>query len=355
MTHATGVPVTLTIGLDLGDRKTHLCALDEQRTVVLRKEITTTRESFVRAFADKPRSKLVIEAGPQSLWISVLLRELGHDVLVVNPRRVKLISQGGRKTDRRDAEMLARLAMGMPELLGETRHRTIPGQADLSMMRARDLLVRSRTHMVSHVRGILKAFGIRLPAWSASSFAKKAEAAIPAILQPALMPVLAVLTELEVRIRDFDRSIEQMVTERHPEAARLRQVGGVGPLTAAAFVLTIGDPSRFRRSRDVGAWVGLCPRKQESGNQDPQLSIAKTGDGFLRRLLVNASHYILGPFGRDCELRRFGLRICERGGGKSKKRAVVAVARKLAVLLHRLLVSGADYKPLRIDQQVATA
>src|SRR5262245_53012847 len=171
-----------------------------------RRELTTTRDSLVREFGGLPRSRLVMEAGPQSLWISVLLRELGHDVLVVNPRRVKLISQGGGKTDRRDAEMLARLAMGMPELLGETHQRTLVGQADVSVMRARDLLVRTRTHLLAHVRGILKAFGIRLPSWSASCFGKRAEKEIPASLQPALAPVLAVLAELEVRIRQFDRS-----------------------------------------------------------------------------------------------------------------------------------------------------
>ncbi len=347
MTQTTTSPMTLTIGLDLGDRKTHLCALDERRAVVVRKVFTTTRKSFEREFGGLAKSRVVLEAGPQSLWISVLLRELGHDVLVVNPRRVKLISQGGRKTDRRDAEMLARLALGMPELLGETHHRTLAGQAELSVMRARDLLVRTRTHTVAHVRGILKAFGIRLPAWSTSCFAKRADEEIPTDLRPALAPVLAVLAELQVQIRAFDRTIEQMLTERHPEAERLRQVTGVGPITAAAFVLTIGDPARFRRSRDVGAWVGLCPRKKESGDRDPQLSITKTGDRFLRRLLVGAAHYILGPFGPDCDLRRFGLRICERGGGNSKRRASVAVARKLAVLLHRLLVSGDSYEPLR--------
>lgn len=355
MTQPTTSPVTLTIGLDLGDRKTHLCALDERRTVVRRKEFTTTRDSLVREFGGQPRSRLVMEAGPQSLWISVLLRDLGHDVLVVNPRKVMLISRGGRKTDRRDAEMLARLALGMPELLGEAHHRTLAGQADLSVMRARDLLVRTRTHLVAHVRGILKAFGIRLPAWSASCFGQRAGKEIPADLQPALAPVLAVLAELEVRIRGFDHTIEQMISTRHPQAARLRQVVGVGPITAAAFVLTIGDPARFRRSRDVGPWAGLCPKKQESGDADPQLGIAKTGNGFLRRLLVNASHYILGPFGKDCDLRRFGLRLCEHGGGKAKRRAVVAVARKLAVLLHRLLVSGAVYEPLRNQKQQAIA
>ena len=197
------------------------------------------------------------EAGPCGFELQRALtaHQIPCDVIApaLIPRR-----PGDRiKTDRRDAEMLARLALGMPELLGETRHRTLAGQAELSMMRARDLLVRTRTHMVAHVRGILKAFGIRLPAWSASCFGKRTAREIPVDLQPALAPVLAVLAQLEVRIREFDRTIEQMITERHPEAARLRQVVGVGPITAAAFVLTIGDPTRFRRSRDVGGFPEL--------------------------------------------------------------------------------------------------
>lgn len=355
MTQTTANPVLSTIGLDLGDRTVHLCALDSERQVVVRKKLLTTKEALQVEFGALPRTKVVLEAGPQSLWISVLLRELGHDVLVVDPRRVKLISQGGRKTDRRDAETLARLAAGMPELLGEARHRTLAGQAELSVMRSRDLLVRTRTKWITHVRGILKAFGVRLPAWSAGCFHSKAATVIPETVRPALTPILEILAELQRRIAGYDATIAHLVAERHPEAERLRQVTGVGPITSAAFVLTVGDPTRFRRSRDVGSWVGLCPKKQESGDRDPQLSIAKTGDGFLRRLLVSAAHYILGPFGRDCDLRRFGLRLCERGGGNAKKRAVVAVARKLAVLLHRLWVSGATYEPLRNNKAAATA
>jgi transposase len=355
VTQTTVNPVLSTIGLDLGDRTLHLCALDGQRQVVVRKKLPTTQEGLRREFGALIRAKVVLEAGPQSLWISTLLRELGHDVLVVDPRRVKLISQGGRKTDRRDAETLARLAAGMPELLGEARHRTLAGQAKLSVLRSRDLLVRTRTKWISHVRGILKAFGIRLPACSAECFAIRAAGSIPEALRPALRPILEILGDLERRIRAFDRTIAKLVAERHPEVERLRQVGGVGPVTSAAFVLTIGDATRFRRSRDVGSWVGLCPRKQESGDCDPQLSIAKTGDRFLRRLLVTAANYILGPFGRDCDLRRFGLRLCERGGRNAKKRAVVAVARKLSVLLHRLWISGARYEPLKNSNKAATA
>jgi transposase len=212
-----------------------------------------------------------------------------------------------------------------------------------------------RTKLVCHVRGILKSFGIKLASSSAASFHRRAIEQIPANLQPALHPVLAALGDLERRIGELDDALQLAATARHPEVKVLRQVPGVGPVVAMAFALTVGDPQRFRRSRDVGAWVGLTPDKRSSGDSDPQLSIHRRGDGYLRRLLVVASHYILGPFGKDSDLRRYGLRLCERGGGNGKKRAVCAVARKLAVLLHRLWVSGAPYEPLRNSNKVEVA
>jgi transposase len=355
VTHATAVAPMLTTGLDLGDRSTHRCTLDGERRVVARGRFTTTRESLQREFGGIARQRIVIEAGSQSLWISHLLRELGHEVMVVDPRRVQKLVEGNRKTDRRDAESLARLAIGVPELLGDAHHRSFETQADLSVMRSRDVLVRVRTKLVCHVRGILKSFGIKLPRTKAEGFHRRAGGEIPALLQPALQPVLAVLADLERRIDELDAALQVAATARHPEVSLLRQVAGVGPVVAMAFALTVGDPKRFKRSRDVGAWVGLIPGKRASGDCDPQLRIHKRGDGYLRRLLVVAAQYILGPFGKDSDLRRYGLRLCELGGKNGKKRAVCAVARKLAVLLHRLWVSGGVYEPLRNSKEAEVA
>jgi transposase len=235
----------------------------------------------------------------------------------------------------------------MPELLGDVHHRSLDDQADVAVLRARDLCVRMRTKCVQHVRGTLKAFGLRARSCSAKTFHQAAREAVPQDLEPALGPILDQLAELELRIRHFDRQIEQVAHLRYPEAARLRQVCGVGALTSLAFVLTVDDPTRFEKSRTVGSWVGLCPRVLASGDQDPQLSISKTGSSYLRRLLVQSAQYVLGPFGKDSDLRRYGLRLCERGGKAARRRAVVAVARRLAVLLHRLWVSGVPYDALR--------
>lgn len=355
MTNTTAAAPMLTTGMDLGDRTTHRCTLGADRQVTVRDRFPTTRDSLHRLFGGIARQRVVIEAGSQSLWVSHMLTELGHEVMVVDPRRVQKLVSGNRKTDRRDAESLARLAMGVPELMGAAHHRSLQVQADLSMLRSRDILVRMRTKLVCHVRGILKSFGVKLPSTSAEGFHRRVSGEIPADLQPALEPVLAALGDLEQRIDALDVALLVAAKTRHPEVKAIRQVQGVGPVVAMAFVLTVGDPGRFRRSRDVGPWVGLTPHKRASGDSDPQLSIHKRGDGYLRRMLVIAAHYILGPFGKDSDLRRYGLRLCERGGGNSKKRAVCAVARKLAVLLHRLWVSGANYEPLRNSKRAEVA
>ena len=342
------------LGLDVGDSYTHFCALDEARQVLERGRFRTTPEALRQTLGARPATRVVLEAGSQSPWMSAALRELGHQVLVADPRRVELIAKGHRKTDRRDAEVLARLATGMPELLGEVHHRSSQEQAALALLRSRDLLVRMRTKCVQHVRGTCKAFGLRLRSCSAASFHRAVVETLPEELRPALEPILMTLKGLQGQIRELEERLAALAKDRYPAALMLQAVNGVGPITSMAFTLTVADPKRFRRSRDVGSWVGLCPRVRASGDLDPELSISKTGDGYLRRLLVQSAQYILGPFARDSDLRRFGLRLAERGGKRAKRRAVVAVARKLAVLLHRLWVGGEIYEPLRNARQRET-
>jgi transposase len=194
---------------------------------------------------------------------------------------------------------------------------------------------------------MVKSLGHRLPAASTRYFATKARAAVPAELQPALFPLLDIVENLSVQIKAMDRQIEETAKERYPQTSRLREVTGVGALTSLAFVLTVADPTRFRRSREVGPYLGLVPKQDQSGSLDKQLHITKAGDSYLRRLLAGSAQYILGPFGPTCGLRSFGQRLAARGGKNAKRRAVVAVARKLAVLLHKLWVSEAAYDPTR--------
>jgi transposase len=265
---------------------------------------------------------------------------------VANARKLRLIYANKRKTDEIDAENLARLARLDPKLLYPLKHRGEDSQAHMALIRSRQALVSTRTQLVNHVRGAVKSFGGRLPKCPARSFHKKAAEHIPEALWPALGPILEQIGSLTQRIRDYERRLETICQERYPETELLRQVEGIGPLTALTFVLTLEDPYRFEKSRCVGAYLGLVPASDQSGDRDPQKRITKEGDEMLRRLLVGSAHYITGPFGSDSDLRRHGEKIASRGGKNAKKRAAVAVARKLAVLLHRLWVSGEVYDPL---------
>jgi transposase len=304
-------------------------------------------EALKNRFSKMPRARIALEAGTHSAWVSRLLEECGHEVLVANPRKLRLIYENDQKDDDVDAEYLARVARLDPKLLSPIQHRSAQAQQDLEVLRARDELVQARTKLINHVRGAVKSMGKRVPKVSAEAFGSQAPAALPEELRAALGPLIVAIRSLTEQIRQHDQWIENVAEERYPQSARLRQVKGVGPLTSVAYMLTVGDPRRFSHGRDVGAYLGLCPRRAKSGQSDPQLRISKAGDTFLRRLLVGSAHYILGPFGPDTDLRRFGKELAERGGKNAKKRAIVAVARKLSVLLHHLWLTGDTYEPLR--------
>jgi transposase len=337
----------VTIGVDLGDRFSHVAVLDSEGEVVEEARIPTTEPAMRRWFGRIGLARVALEVGTHSRWVDRALRDLGHEVIVANAREVRLIYGGDHKTDRLDAEALARLARLDPALLHGIEHRSEDAHQDLAVIRAREVLVRTRTRLITHVRGAVKSAGSRVPRSSAASFHHKAMEAIPEGLQPALQPLLDQLEQITRQIRDYDRQIATLSAERYPETRLLTQVPGVGPITALAFVLTLENPNRFKRSRAVGTYLGLCPRTDQSGDKDPQCRITKAGNPMLRRLLVQAAHYQLGPFGPDTDLRRWGLARAERGGRIAKRKAVIAVARKLAVLLHRLWVTAEVYEPLR--------
>jgi len=267
-------------------------------------------------------------------------------VVVANARRVRLIYESDRKNDRLDARMLARLGRVDASLLAPVRHRSAEAQADLAVIRSRDTLVAARTQLINAARGLVKAMGGRLPKSTTGAFASKTASAIPQPLRAALAPLVKSIRALSEQIRRCDRQIEELSEKKYPETKVLRQVQGVGTLTALSYVLTLEDPGHFSKSRAVGCYLGLRPRQNQSGESTPQLGISKSGNGYLRRLLVQCAQYILGPFGSDTNLRRWGLQLASRGGKNSKKRAVVAVARKLAVLLHHLWSTGDVYQPL---------
>lgn len=336
------------VGLDLGDKFSYACVLDTDTGEVLKEKRIATRASCLETFfAGQPAMLIAIETGTHSPWISRLLESCGHEVLVANARKVRLVYGGDRKSDKLDAQKLARLARFDPKLLSPIQHRSQDAQAHLALIRSRDALVSSRVGLINHIRGSVKAFGARLPVCSTRTFARKARAVIPEALLAALEPVLVIVEGLSEQILAMEKRIKVLGREAYPETNVLRQVTGVGAITSLTFILTLEDPSRFKKSRDVGAFLGLTPGQKQSGDRDVKLRISKRGDEGLRRLLVQSAHFLLGPFGSDCDLRRHGEKIAAGGGGYAKQRAIVAVARKLAVLLHKLWLTQEIYEPLR--------
>lgn len=346
---------TSAIGLDVGDRFTYLCAVDERGEVVHELRLVTTPQDLSVYFRGKPRCLVLLESGTHSPWISRLLEGLGQEVIVAHARRLRVIAESDQKTDRIDAQMLAELGRTRSKLLKCVKHRSEQAQADLTQLRSRELLIRMRTKLVNHLRGTLKSFGVQAPRCDASCFHRRVRTVIPPMLMDALKPVVDLASFVETEIRAMDRKLAQVATQRYPVTKFLREVDGVGPVTSLAFALTIEDPKRFPRSRAVGAYCGLTPKRRDSGDTRSQLGITKAGSRVLRACLVQCAQRILSKRGGDCDLRRFGLKICQRGGGNAKKRAVIAVARKLAVLLHRIWVTGEVYDPLRHAKRIATA
>jgi len=334
-----------TLGLDLGDQRHFVCVLNATGQVIREGFLTNTRPALLKLLEDFPAATVAMEAGTHSPWISRFLSEHGARVIVANPRKLHAISRHERKCDRRDAQMLARLARVDAALLHPIEHGSAQAQHDWLGLKLRDALVRSRVSLINAVRFTLKSLGYAVRNPSSESFHKRVVAEIPAGCRAVIEPMLTVLEKITAEIKALEKQLVARSRAEYPVTQRLQQISGVGPLTALAFVLKIGDPQRFGRSRDVGAYLGLCPRRDQSGGTDKQLRISKCGDGLLRRLLVSAAHYILGPFGPACALRQYGERLRGNGSAREKKRAVVAVARKLAVLLLSLWKQGTDYEP----------
>lgn len=344
----TSAPVVIgqfTLGLDLGDRRHQVCVLDPTGQIVREGTVSNTRPALARLLQEYPQATVALEAGTHSPWISRFLQEQGARVIVANPRKLHAISRHERKCDQRDAQMLARLARVDPALLHPIEHGPAQAQHDLLGLKLRDALVRTRVNLINAVRFTLKSLGYPVRNPSSEAFHKRVWAEVPVECQPVIEPLLRVLAQVSEEIKAMERTLIHRSRQAYPATQRLQQVAGVGPLTALCFVLKLGNPGRFGRNRDVGAYLGLCPRRDQSGGTDKQLRISKCGDGLLRRLLVSSAHYILGPFGPPCALRAHGLHLARTGSARDKKRAVVAVARKLAVLLLALWKTDADYEP----------
>jgi transposase len=321
--------------------------LDPQGEIIEEISVANDRDALRRLAAKYPGARAIIEVGTQSPWISRFLTGLGMEVLVANARKLRAIYQSDHKSDRKDACMLARVGRFDPKLLHPITHRCEAAQRDLLHVKLRDTLVRQRVAVILSVRFTLKSLGHRLPSPNPTCFAKRARSLLDPVLLNLVEPLLKVLDTLTAQISEMEGRIGELCVRDYPETLRLQAIHGVGPITALTFVLTVDDPGRFAKPRDIGPWLGLTPKRDQSGKLDKELPVSKAGDKYLRRLLVGCAQYMLGPFGTDCDLRRKGLELAGRGGHGSKKKAVVAIARKLAVVMQALLQQQGDYHPRR--------
>lgn len=342
----TTVTANVTLGLDLGDRRHSYCVLDTGGEILAEEQLVNTRECLEALSRRFPKATIAMETGTHSPWISRLFEARGHKVHVANARKVRAISQSQTKSDREDARMLARLARVDPKLLSPVKHRSEACQRALVQLKSRDALVRTRVNLTNSIRFLLKSLGLEVPrSVKADAYVRK--------LRPLLDPATAALVEpllqsvdfISSQIKTLDKQLEEIARTRYPDTERLQQLPGVGPLTALCFVLTLESPERFAHARDVGPYLGLVPRRDQSGLSDKQLPITKAGNTQLRCLLVNCAHHILGPFGQPTHLRETGLRLAGRQGASAKKRAVIATARKVAVTMMALWKTKTDYQP----------
>ncbi len=340
------------IGIDLGDKRSHICVLDAAGACVETGTVVTTPGGFKERFRRIDACRIAIEAGGQSAWIDELLTELGHEVVVANPRRLRMIYENDSKSDEVDAEQLARVARLDPSLLHGIEHRKHSTRVDLGKARSRDMLIATRTTLINHVRGQMKSFGAKLGTRGAAYFHEWARKQVPEELKVALEPILDLLGDVDKQIKVIDTELERLAAEVYPVTQVLRQVDRVGLHTALRFVLTVEDPFRIKKSRDVAAYFGLVSRRNQSGVRDPEMRITKAGDRDMRRLLVQCAQQMLSAKGKESDLRTWGLGLATRGAKAVKKKAVIATARKLAVLLHVLCrnlsgMAGQVYEPLK--------
>ena len=273
----------LTIGIDLGDRWSFYCVLDEAGTIILEQKVATTPEAVKQTFEKIPESLIALETGTHSPWLSRLLTELGHEVIVAHAQKVELITKSNRKDDRHDAQTLARLARFDRKLLGPVRHRSAKAQIHMTVIRARAELVSARTALVNAARGLVKSFGERLPKWGTYQVNEKLAEGVSAELRDVLAPLLREVESLNERIQEYDERMEKIAKEEYPEVSLLQQVKGVGTQISLTYVLTIEDPYRFLKSREVGCFLGLRPGRRNSGKVNHRRKSARKETGICER------------------------------------------------------------------------
>jgi len=336
--------VEVYVGLDVSDKSTHLCVVDPTGAVVWSGACATDPEVIARTLKARAAglARVILETGPLSSFLYHGLIERGVPVICVCARHAKgVLSARVNKSDVHDAEGLAQMAR--TGWFKPVRIKAEATHMDRARLKIREQLIAARQAIAGQLRGLLKLFGLRLGQVSTPGkrgerlrllFAQRPE------LEPIMAPLIESLQALEVQIALSTRQLAAQAAA-DPVTRRLMTAPGVGPITALVFKSSIEDPERFSRGQDAGAFAGLAPRRNQSGERDDKGRISRAGDPMLRRALYEAANVLLGRVKRACALRDWGLRLAQT---KGTKRARVAVARKLAVLLHRLWLSQTDFR-----------
>lgn len=328
------------IGIDLHDEYSQICVMTLQREIVMEARIPTTRGAYRSFFAARTPSVVVMEAGPHATWVRELLRELGHEVVVCHPRRVRLIAESRNKNDQVDAELITRLSLSDLDLLRPIQQRTTETLADRSLIRARATLVDTQTRLKTTLRGLVKPFGVRLGGGNSRMLEDLAGAALPPQVRLSTDCLLATLATVAAQLRELDDQIDQL-NAKYEVTENFRTIPGVGPLVAITYTLAINNPDQFKRG-DIGPFVGLTPANRSSaGKKLPPSDRGRPGDRYLRDLLVQSAWSLMNSRS-ESDLAKWGRSLKERIGGK---KAAVAVARKIAELMHHLWICNERFVP----------
>jgi len=327
------------IGIDLHLKQSFICILNEKGEKVEELILPSKKKLLETYFSDIETSTICIEAGSHSPWVDRLLTELGHIVYVGQPRKIRLIAESTLKNDRLDAEVLARLVRADPKLISPIQHRSEETQILRSTLRVRSVILQSRSRAINCVRGLLRTFGISFPVGYPEAFPRRVrEKELPDSLKEMVAPLLETIEYLSQKVAILDKKIENTVVT-DPITKSFQEIPGIGPIIAFAFVTCIDNPDRFGKSRSVGAFLGLRPRLRESGGKTQLGRISKEGDVGLRSLLVQGAQAMLRS-NKSCALKSWAENLIPRIG---KRKATVALARKLAVVMHRMWVTNQPY------------
>ena len=334
------------VAIDLHDEYSQICVMNQAREILAEAKVPTTRAALVDFFKQRQRCRVIYEAGPHALWVSELLRELGHEPLACHPRRLRLIAESRNKNDRVDAELLARLSLSDLELIKPIQQRSRATLEQRSVVRARAALVATQTQLRTMLRGLVKPFGVRIAGGKKRGVAELAKAELPWLARESVDAILQTLDTIATNISVLTERVEQLSTS-HPAAARMQTIPGVGPLVALAYIQTLEDPARFA-SADVGPYLGLSPSNRSSaGKKLAPKERGRPGDPYLRSLLLQASWTLINSRSQS-DLAKWGRALVERVGAQ---KGAFGLARKLATLMHHLWLYEQDLP----HRQLATA